>query len=83
MLKKTLLTAAAALAVTAGATAMHTPDASAGGFSITIGNGHYGGGYYGYYDDYCFWKKKKVKISYWNGWKWKYKWVWKRYQVCW
>ena len=43
MLKKTLMTAAAALAITAGATTISTPDANAG----VKGKFSYGGGYYG------------------------------------
>ncbi len=39
MLKKTILTAAAALAITAGATTISTPDANAGAKSnVTFGN---------------------------------------------
>ena len=47
MLKKTLMTAAAALAITAGATTISTPEAKAG-VSISFGGwGGYYGGYYG------------------------------------
>jgi len=53
MLKKTLMTAAAALAITAGATTISTPDANAGvKFNVTIGHG-YGGHYGGYYGGHC------------------------------
>ena len=50
MLKKTLLTAAAALAITAGATTISTPEAKAG-VSINLGFGGWGG-YYGGYSPY-------------------------------
>ena len=48
MLKKTLMTAAAALAITLGATTINTSDANAG-VSINLGFGGWGGwgGYYG------------------------------------
>jgi len=48
MLKKTLLTAAAALAIITGATAISTPEAKAG-VSINFGGW---GGYYGGYNPY-------------------------------
>ena len=52
MFKKTLMTAAAALAIIAGTTTINTSDANAG-VSINLGfGGGYYGGYYGhrYYD---------------------------------
>ena len=54
MLKKTLLTAAAALAIITGATAISTSDANAGvKFNVTFGHGYHGnGGYYGGYYPY-------------------------------
>ncbi len=46
MFKKTLMTAAAALAITAGATTISTPDANAGvKLNLSFGGGW--GGYYG------------------------------------
>lgn len=91
MLKKTLLTAAAALAITTGATAISTPDANAGvKLNITFGHGYYGGyygdyygGYYGgYYGPSCFWKQRRVKTHFWhNGHKHR-KWVWRSFNVC-
>ncbi len=55
MLKKTLLTAAAALAITTGATAISTPDANAGvKLNVTFGHGYYGGYYGGYYPYYGY-----------------------------
>ncbi len=46
MLKKTLMTAAAALAITAGATTISTPNANAGvKLNLSFGGGW--GGYYG------------------------------------
>jgi len=87
MLKKTLLTAAAALAITTGASAISAPEANAGvKFNVTFGHG-YNGGYYGnyyggYYGPSCYWKKKRVKISFWhNGHKHR-KWVWRSYRRC-
>ena len=84
------MTAAAALAITAGATTISTPEANAGvKFNVTFGHGYYGGyhGYYGgYYDNYgpsYYWKKKRVRISYWHhghGHK-HHKWVWRSYKV--
>jgi len=70
MFKKTLLTAAAALAITAGATTFSTPDANANGFNLNIGfygghhYGHHGYGYgygYGYGCHVKYYKKYKVK----------------------
>lgn len=86
MLKKTLLTAAAALAITTGATAVSTPDANAGvKFNVTFGHGYHGnyGGYYGgYYGPSCHWKKRRVRISYWHNGHKHHKWVWRSYRVC-
>ena len=82
MLKKSLMTAAAALAITAGATTISTPDANAGvKFNITFGGGHYGG-YYGGYGHYCYWKKHLVKVTSWHNGHTHTKWVWKSYKVC-
>ena len=69
MLKKTLMTAAAALAITAGATTLSTPDANAGvSISFGFGGGYYGGHYGGYYGGhhgyYC--GSRRVRISYWH-----------------
>ena len=55
MFKKTLLTAAAALAIITGATAISTSDANAGvKLNVTIGHGYYGGYYGGYYPYYGY-----------------------------
>lgn len=84
MLKKTLMTAVAALAITGGAATLHTPDAAAG-VKVHIGLGGYGYGPWagGYYYDYgCFWKKKRVKKVIWTKWGPKKVWVWKKYRVC-
>ncbi len=65
MFKKTLLTAAAALAITAGATTIAAPDANAGvKFNVTFGHGYYGGygGYYG--GHYC--GSRRVFVKYWH-----------------
>lgn len=82
MIKKTLLTAAAALAITAGATTLSAPDANAGNFSINVGfsGGHHGfhGGHrfkkhgYGHRCYVKYYKKHKVKKWTHHG----YKWVW-------
>jgi len=49
MLKKILLTSAAALAITAGATTISTPDANAGvKLNFSFGGGGYYGGHYRY-----------------------------------
>ncbi len=85
MFKKTLLTAAAALAITAGATSISTPDANAGvKWNITFGHGYNGyyGGHYNNYGPACYWKKKYVKISFWRHGHKRHKWVWKSYKVC-
>ncbi len=71
MLKKTLMTAAAALAITAGATTISTPDANAGvKFNITLGGGYYGGhhGYQGYYGGHHGYScsTRRVRRSYWH-----------------
>lgn len=80
MLKKTLLTAAAALALTAGATTFATPDAKAGvSFNIGFyGHGFHGYGHvrhYGYGHRTCYVKYyKKIKVKVWTHhgpvWKW-------------
>ena len=55
MFKKTLLTAAAALAIITGATAISTSDANAGvKLNVTFGHGSYGGYYGGYYPYYGY-----------------------------
>ncbi len=85
MLKKILLTTAAALAITTGASAISAPDANAGvKLNVTFGHGWHGyhGGYYDFYGSNCHWKKKRVKITYWHhGHKHK-KWVWRSYRHC-
>jgi hypothetical protein len=56
MFKKILLTSAAALAITVGATTISTPDANAGvSVNLSFGGygGHHGGHYGGYYGGYC------------------------------
>jgi len=86
MLKKTLLTAAAALAITTGAGAISAPDANAGvKFHTKFGHGHNGffGDYFdGYFGPTCFWKKKRVKISFWHHGHKHRKWVWRSFRVC-
>ncbi|MDH3581727.1 MAG: hypothetical protein OEM91_14015 [Hyphomicrobiales bacterium] len=87
MLKKTLMTAAAALAITTGASAINAPDANAG-VKVHIGiggHGWHGYGHYPYYGGYgygCFtkWKKKKIKV--WHNGHFHWKWVSKPYKVC-
>ncbi len=74
MLKKTLMTAAAALAITAGATTISTPDANAG---VRI-NLNFGGGYYGgYYGGYCGTQRVLVRIRH-RG-HFHRRWVWRTY----
>jgi hypothetical protein len=89
MLKKTLMTAAAALAITAGATSISTPQANAGvKFNVTFGHGYHGhhGGHYGGYNNYygpsCYWKKKRVRTSFWHYGHKHRQWVWRSYKVC-
>lgn len=85
MLKKILLTTAAALAITTGASAISTPDANAGvKLHVKFGHGWHGyhGGYYNYFGHGCFWKKKRVKITYWHHDHKHKKWVWRKYKVC-
>ena len=74
MLKKTLMTAAAALAITAGATTLSATDANASvKFNITLGGGYYGGHYGGHYGGYYgghhgyYCSKRRVRIRYWHG----------------
>ncbi len=77
MLKKILLTSAAALAITAGATTISTPDANAG-VSINLGfGGGYYGGYGGYYGGYC--GSHRVLIRYWHRGHSHRRWVWRTY----
>jgi hypothetical protein len=91
MLKKTLMTAAAALAIMTGATAVSTSDANAGvKFNIKLGHGYHGGyygnyynGYYGgYYGPSCYWKKKRVSNSFWHNGHKHNNWVWRTVKVC-
>lgn len=82
-MKKTLMIAAAALALTAGAASFNATPAEAGKFSLNIHVGGYGSSYHGgYYGGGCYTKYKKFKIKYWNGWHWKYKWVSKPVKIC-
>ncbi len=78
MLKKTLMTAAAALAITAGATTISTPDANAGvRVNLSFGGGHHWGGYGGYYGGYC--GSHRVLIRYRHRGHFHRKWVWRTY----
>ena len=80
MLKKILLTSAAALAITAGATTISTPDANAGvNVNLSFGGGYWGGPYWGGYGHYC--GSRRVLIRYWSN---KHghmhkRWVWRTY----
>jgi len=82
MLKKILLTTAAALAITTGAFSIGASDANAGvKLNVTFGHGWHGG-HHNFHGSNCIWKKKRVRISYWHhGHKHK-KWVWKSYPIC-
>ena len=75
MLKKTLMTAAAAAAITAGATAFSAPDANAGFKKF-----HHG--YHHFHKTHCFWKYKKVKVKIWTKWGPIWKWKVKPVYVC-
>ncbi len=86
MFKKILLTSAAALAITVGATTISTPDANAGvSVNLSFGGygGHYGGhgGYYGghggYYGGYC--GSHRVLIRYRHRHHFHRRWVWRTY----
>jgi len=68
MLKKTLMTAAAALAITAGATTISTPEAKAG-VSINLGFGGWGG-YYGDHYRYRYYGHRHYRYRYYghHGW---------------
>jgi len=80
MFKKTLMTAAAALAITVGATTISTPDANAGvKFNPTLATGNYKPVIL---PGYCFWIKKHVLITYWKNGKEHHKWVWKSTKAC-
>ncbi len=78
MFKKTLMTAAAALAITAGATTIAAPDAKAGvSINLNFGGGGYYGGYYG--GPYC--GSRRVFVRYWHN---RHhhmhrRWVWRSY----
>ena len=79
MIKKTLLTAAAAIAISTGATALQTNSAEAGY------HGGYGYKSYHYGHHYgCYKKWRKVKIRYWSHryYGWHYKYVWRSYRYC-
>jgi hypothetical protein len=85
MFKKILLTTAAALAITTGASAISTPDANAGiKLNVTFGHGYNGyyGGYYDYYGSNCFWKRKRVRTSFWHHGHKHRRWIWRSYRVC-
>ncbi len=93
MFKKTLLTAAAALAIITGGSAIGASDAEAGvKFNVTFGHGYYGGygGYGGYYGGYnggysgpsCYWKKHQVKKYFWHNGHKHTKWVWHSHKHC-
>lgn len=69
MLKKTVLTAAAALALTGAAATVNTPEANAGYYRA---DHHYG----------CVTKYTQATVKYWNGCEWAYKIVWKPVRVC-
>ncbi len=82
MFKKILLTSVAALAITAGATTISTPDAKAG-VSVNLsfgGGGYWGGPYYGGgYGHYC--GSRRVFVRYWHN---RHghmhrRWVWRSY----
>ncbi|MHA1165452.1 MAG: hypothetical protein ACTSP0_07720 [Alphaproteobacteria bacterium] len=88
MFKKILLTTVAALAITAGATSISTPDANAG-VKLNLnfgGGGHWGGGHWGGYGGHghgygygC--GSYKVRIKYWHAGHGHFhkKWVWRSY----
>ncbi len=63
MFKKILLTSAAALAITVGATTISTPDANAG-VRVQLSFGGYGGHYGGHYGGYC--GTQRVLVRYWH-----------------
>jgi len=86
MLKKTLMTAAAALAITAGATTISTPDANAGvKVKLSFGGhgghwgGHWGGHHGGHGGHHC--GSYRVRIKYWHSGHHHFhkKWVWQTY----
>ena len=79
MLKKTLMTAAAAAAITAGATAVSAPQANAG-VKFHIGFGHYS--YHHFHKPVCYTKYKKVKVKIWTKWGPVWKWKVKPVYVC-
>ena len=79
MFKKTLMTAAAALAITVGATTISTPDANAG-VSVNLSFGGYGGhygGHGGYYGGHC--GTQRVLIRYRHRHHFHRRWVWRTY----
>ena len=69
MLKKTLMTAAAALAITAGATTISTPEAKAG-VSVNLSFGGYGGYYGGHRYRYRYYGHRHYRTRYYghHGW---------------
>ncbi len=74
MFKKILLTSAAALAITVGATTISTPDANAG-VKFNLSFGGYGGHYGGYCGSY------RTLIRYWHRRHHHFhrRWVWRTY----
>ncbi len=90
MFKNILLTSAAALAITVGATSISTPDANAGvKINLSFGGGGYYGGYGGYggygygyghgYGHGCGGYKKLIKYWHAGHGHMHKKWVWKSY----
>ena len=63
MLKKTLMTAAAALAITVGATTISTPDANAG-VRVNLSFGGYGGYYGGHHYRYRYYGHRHYRYRY-------------------
>jgi hypothetical protein len=66
MFKKTLMTAAAALTITAGATTISTPDANADvKIHLNFGAGDYYGGSGGYYGAHHYFTRR-ILVRYWS-----------------
>ncbi len=85
-MKKTLMIATAALALTAGAATLSSPANAGASFHLNIGGyGHGYGSYYGGYNSYyggCYTKYKKVRIKVYDYYGWHWEWIVKPYRVC-
>lgn len=84
-MKKTLMIATAALALTAGAATLSSPASAGSSFHLNIGSYGYGS-YYGGYNNHfyggCYTKYKRVRVKVYGYYGWHWKWIVKPIEVC-